>query len=54
MPERVRWLRALADAELAYLVSYHQVCLNTKLQAEPLLNHWGRKLTQFDGNQASP
>ncbi|MCX6895456.1 MAG: hypothetical protein NTZ16_08180 [Verrucomicrobia bacterium] len=55
LTERVRWLRALADEELAYLVSYHQVCLNTKLQAEPLLNHWGRKLAQFDdGKQAAP
>jgi hypothetical protein len=33
MTKRLQWLNSLHDDELAYLNSYHFVCLRTKLEA---------------------
>jgi hypothetical protein len=31
--ERVQWFNALDENDLAYLATYHQVCLTTKVEA---------------------
>ena len=30
-PQRLHWLNALSQEELAYLIAYHDICLNARL-----------------------
>jgi hypothetical protein len=32
--KRLRWLRALSEADLSYLATYHHICLRIKLELE--------------------
>ena len=34
--DRWQWFHALTEADLAYLATYHHVCLTTKVQASPV------------------
>ena len=33
LPRRINWLHSLTDDDLAYLASYHCVCMKTRLEA---------------------
>jgi len=32
LPERIQWFNALTDDDLAYLASYHCVCMKNKME----------------------
>jgi len=34
-PQRLEWLNALDEDDLAYLAAYHHVCLHTKTASKP-------------------